>query len=61
MDIRDQIIEAMEDGWVEPYYLVTSLIKYMTTDELADCMKINEIDLPKIMEDEDDYQQLFWC
>jgi len=58
MDIRDQIIVAMEDGWVEPYYLVTSLIKYMTTDELADCMKINEIDLPEIgsvMEDEDDY------
>jgi len=58
MDIRDRIIEAMEDGWVEPYYLVTSLIKYMTTDELADCMKINEIDLPEIgsvMEDEDDY------
>ena len=56
--IRDQIIVAMEDGWVEPYYLVTSLIKYMTTDELADCMKINEIDLPEIgsvMEDEDDY------
>ena len=58
MDIRDQIIEAMEDGWVEPYYLVTSLIKYMTTDELADCIKINEIQLPAInynMEDEDDY------
>ena len=56
--IRDQIIVAMEDGWVEPYYLVTSLIKYMTTDELADCMKINEIDLPEIgsvMEDENDY------
>ena len=57
--IRDQIIVAMEDGWVEPYYLVTSLIKYMTTDELADCMKINEIDLPElatvIIEDEDDY------
>jgi len=58
MDIRDQIIVAMEDGWVEPYYLVTSLIKYMTTDELVDCMKINEIDLPEICsvtEDEDDY------
>ena len=46
MDIRDQIIEGMEDGWVEPYYLVTSLIKYMTTDELVDCIKINEIELP---------------
>jgi len=58
MDIRDQIIEAMEDGWVEPYYLVTSLIKYMTTDELADCIKINEIELPAIdydSENEDDY------
>jgi len=58
MDIRDQIIEGMEDGWVEPYYLVTSLIKYMTTDELVDCIKINEIELPAINydpEDEDDY------
>ena len=56
--IRDQIIVAMEDGWVEPYYLVTSLIKYMTTDELADCIKINEIELPAIdydSENEDDY------
>jgi hypothetical protein len=57
MDIRDQIIEGMEDGWVEPYYLVTSLIKYMTTDELVDCIKINEIELPAInydSENEDD-------
>jgi len=54
MDIRDQIIEGMEDGWVEPYYLVTSLIKYMTTDELVDCIKINEIELPAINDSEDD-------
>ena len=56
--IRDRIIEAMEEGWVEPYYLVISLLKYMSTDDLKDCMRINEISLPpldKYESDEDDY------
>ena len=43
VDARDKAIELVEEGLVDPIQMVTMLVKYMSQDELEDCLDCNEL------------------
>mgnify|MGYP006082275711 FL=1 len=51
---RDKAIELVEDGLVDPINMVTMLVKYMSEDDVAECLDMNE--LSERFEEEDDGQ-----
>lgn len=44
-NVRDQVVEAIEDGILNDYEVVIMLLKYMSEDDIKDCLKVNEIHL----------------
>jgi hypothetical protein len=42
-DFRDQAVELVEDGMVDPMMMLTACLKYMSQDEVADMLDINEM------------------
>ena len=42
-DYRDQIIELIEDGYITADHAVLMLVKYMSQDDVRECLRINEI------------------
>ena len=42
-DFRDQAVELVEDGMVDPMMMLTACLKYMSQDEVADMLEINEM------------------
>jgi hypothetical protein len=54
MSVREQsnkLIEMCEDGLLNPTAVVTMLVKYMSEDDVADCMDCNELS-DRFMEEE---------
>ena len=51
---RDKAIELVEEGIVTPIDMITMLVKYMSEDDVADCLDCNE--LSERFEEEDDGQ-----
>jgi len=43
VDARDKAIELVEEGLVDPIQMVTMLVKYMSKDEVEDCLDCNEL------------------
>ena len=41
IDWRAELMDAVEEGRVSPELMVISLVKYMSQDDVKDCMKIN--------------------
>ena len=42
-DFRDQAVELVEDGMVDPNMMLLACLKYMSQDEVADMLEINEM------------------
>ena len=43
MDYRDQLIEMIEDGNLDPMMMLIACVKYMTQDEVKEMLEINEL------------------
>jgi len=43
MDYRDQLIELVEDGMLDPMMAVTMSVKWMTNDEVGEMLDANEL------------------
>ena len=42
-DFRDHAFELVEDGMVDPMMMLTACLKYMSQEEVADMLEINEM------------------
>ena len=42
-DIRDLILEKVEDGLIDKDYLIMAMLKYMSQDQVADMAQANEL------------------
>ena len=42
-DFRDQAVALVEDGMVDPMMMLTACLKYMSQEEVADMLEINEM------------------
>lgn len=42
-DSRDLALSLVENGQVSTSNLILSLLKYMSTDDVFDCLKVNEL------------------
>ena len=49
-DPRSFAIELLEEGLVDANTLVTALVKYMSTDDVKECLDANELS-PRFMDD----------
>jgi hypothetical protein len=43
MDYRDQLIELVEDGMLDPMMAVTMCAKWMSNDEVGEMLDANEL------------------
>ena len=43
MDYRDEAIELVEDGTVDPMMMLTACLKWMSQDEVRDMLNANEL------------------
>jgi len=43
MDYRDYAIEMVENEMIDRDYLIGALLKYMSQDEVRDCLESNEL------------------
>lgn len=44
MNIRDLVLELIETGVVDRHNLTLALLKYMSEDDIIDCLRYNEMD-----------------
>jgi hypothetical protein len=42
-DFRDRAVELVEAGMVDPMMMLTACLKYMSQEEVADMLEINEM------------------
>ena len=47
-DNREAVMNAIDDGLVDARDIVLCLVKYMSQDDVKDCMKVNELWAPEI-------------
>ena len=43
MDYRDKAIEMVEEGLVDPMYMLIAALKYMSNDDVEDMLDANEL------------------
>ena len=43
IDNREAVMNAIDDGLVDARDIVLCLVKYMSQDDVKDCMKVNEL------------------
>ena len=48
IDNREAVMEAIDEGLVDARHIVLCLVKYMSQDDVKDCMKVNELWAPEI-------------
>ena len=46
---RDRIVEATQDGLLDPQEVVLMMAKWMTSDEIYDMCDMNDINLARIL------------
>ena len=49
IDNREAVMNAIDDGLVDARDIVLCLVKYMSQDDVKDCMKVNELWAPEIL------------
>jgi hypothetical protein len=54
IDYRESVMDAVDDGLVDAREMVLCLVKYMSQDDIKDCMKVNELLAPEITLVKDD-------
>jgi|TARA_R110002124_G_scaffold63767_1_gene174577 hypothetical protein len=42
-DYRDKLLDLIDDGLLDARLAVLCLVKYMSQDDVKDCMKVNEL------------------
>ena len=42
-DYRDQFLNLVADDYLDGYDAILMLVKYMSQDDVRDCMRVNEI------------------
>ena len=52
-DFRDQVIEMVDDGILDPMMALTMCLKWMSNDEVAEMLDANELS-DRFLEDDDD-------
>ena len=50
-DARDRIVEATQDGLLDPQMVVEMMARWMTSDEIYDMCDVNEINLARMVGD----------
>tara|TARA_B100000902_G_C27268147_1_gene894794 strand:+ start:1213 stop:1371 length:159 start_codon:yes stop_codon:yes gene_type:complete len=50
-DARDRLVEATEDGLLDPQTVVMMVAKWMTNDEIIDMCDANELNLARMCGD----------
>ena len=50
-DARDRLVEATEDGLLDPQMVVMMVAKWMTSDEIYDMCDANELNLARMCGD----------
>ena len=50
-DARDRLVEATQDGLLDPQLVVMMVAKWMTSDEIIEMCDANEINLARIVGD----------
>ena len=50
-DARDRLVEATEDGLLDPQMVVMMCAKWMTSDEIYDMCDANELNLARMCGD----------
>lgn len=50
-NIRDEVIDALDEGLIDKEYLITAMLNYMSTDDVADMLRSNDINLMGYEED----------
>jgi hypothetical protein len=48
LDWRAEVMDAVDDGRVSPELMIMCLVKYMSQDDVKDCLKVNELLAPEI-------------
>ena len=48
IDNREAVMNAIDAGLVDARDIVLCLVKYMSQDDVKDCMKVNELWAPEI-------------
>ena len=46
--IRDKILELIEEGIIDKDTLFMAFLKYLSEDQIRECLKLNEISLEEI-------------
>ena len=44
-DARDRILELVEDGYIDPMYVILAFVKWNTNEDIEKMCHANEIDL----------------
>jgi len=52
MSARDKLLELVEEGLIDPMYVIMAFVKWSTNDDVADMCHANEISLWEEDEDE---------
>ena len=47
-DSRDRLLEATQDGYLDPQQVVEMVAKWMTSDDIIEMMDANEINLARM-------------
>jgi len=50
--IREEVMEAVDDGFINANTLILSCLNYMSLDDVKDMLHANDIQLPGDMEEE---------
>ena len=54
-DFRDQVIEMVDDGILDPMMALTMCLKWMSNDEVAEMLDANELSA-RFMDADDGYE-----
>ena len=53
-DSRDRLLEIVEEGLIDPQYVILAFCKWNTSEDIEDMCHANEIELWEDEEDEED-------
>jgi len=53
-DIRNKVLEAVDEGMIDKDYLISACLQYLDPDDVKDMLYVNEISLNPGHEDEEE-------
>ena len=52
-NIRAEVLEAVDDGYIDSNYMLNALLDYMSVDDVKDCLRCNDLTLPNDTNNDD--------